>query len=152
MRTYVRMRHCKKCSRVLPLSEFPVRSSKTCSPCSYCRDCQREYSRQHYRANRIRHNKRRYINQLRYKAENRRNLFNYFSNHGCVDCGEKDPLVLEFDHVRGNKSGDISSMVTRPVRWKRILEEIEKCEVRCANCHRRKTARDFKWFKADGGA
>jgi hypothetical protein len=36
--------------------------------------------------------------------------------------------------------------------WARILEELQKCDVRCANCHRRKTARDFKWFKSDSGA
>jgi hypothetical protein len=36
--------------------------------------------------------------------------------------------------------------------WNRILAEIAKCQVRCANCHRRKTARDFKWFKTDFGA
>jgi hypothetical protein len=61
-------------------------------------------------------------------------------------------MVLEFDHVRGVKVRNISEMVRGKFSWRRILEEIEKCEVRCANCHRRKTARDFKWFKIDIGA
>jgi hypothetical protein len=57
-----------------------------------------------------------------------------------VDCGETDPVVLEFDHVR-DKLKDIGYMVTVGFSWSAIQLEIEKCEVRCANCHRRKTAR-----------
>ena len=140
------------CARVLPLSEFPVRSTTTSSPSSYCWECQRAYSREHYRRNKVRHNERRYANQLRYKAENRKNVFEYLLAHSCVDCGESDPLVLEFDHVRGEKSGNISVMVASGLSWGRIRREIEKCDVRCANCHRRKTARDFKWFRSDFGA
>jgi hypothetical protein len=34
--------------------------------------------------------------------------------------------------------------------WPTILKELSKCDVRCANCHRRRTARDFKWFRASG--
>lgn len=40
----------------------------------------------HYRKNKDRHNQRRYINQLRYKAENREKLLQYLAAHGCVDC------------------------------------------------------------------
>jgi len=28
-----------------------------------------------------------------------------------------------------------------------ILEEINKCVIRCSNCHRKKTAKDFSWYK-----
>ncbi len=48
------------------------------------------------------------------------------------------PLVLEFDHLR-NKAFNIGEGFAERV-WKTILEEIEKCEVVCANCHRRRTA------------
>lgn len=30
--------------------------------------------------------------------------------------------------------------------WARVWEEIQKCEVRCANCHRRRTAKQFGWY------
>lgn len=57
---------------------------------------------------------------------------------GCVDCGEKDFDVLEFDHVRGEKSGTVAQfMRSGPSR---LYAEIDKCEVRCANCHRKVTA------------
>jgi hypothetical protein len=60
-----------------------------------------------------------------------------------VDCGESDPVVLDFDHVRGSKRFSIAIAVTLGYPWETLLREIEKCEVRCANCHRRKTARQM---------
>jgi hypothetical protein len=67
---------------------------------------------------------------------------------GCVDCGEKNPIVLEYDH-----SGDflkidrISRMIVDKINLFIIKEEIRKCVVRCANCHRIKTAKDRGWHK-----
>lgn len=64
----------------------------------------------------------------------------------CVDCGESDPIVLEFDHVRGQKLGAISVMVCNGLGVEKISSEIDKCDIRCANCHRRVTAkRDNFW-------
>jgi len=48
--------------------------------------------------------------------------------------------VLEFDHVRGQKVKNVADLVKDGVRWSLIDEEIGKCDVRCANCHRRRTA------------
>ena len=67
-------------------------------------------------------------------------LIAYLLEHPCVDCGEADPLVLDFDHVRGKKTLDVNRMINYRYGWNRILEEIEKCEVRCCLCHRRQTA------------
>ncbi len=58
----------------------------------------------------------------------------------CVDCGEPDPIVLEFDHVRGEKRADVDSLITVGCSRALLLAEIAKCDVRCANCHRRRTA------------
>ncbi|WP_413319571.1 hypothetical protein AA0Z99_03710 [Agrococcus sp. 1P02AA] len=54
---------------------------------------------------------------------------------GCVDCGRSDIRVLEFDHVRGVKVASVGSMVRRGRALVVIRAEIEKCEVRCRNCH-----------------
>ncbi|MBD2564531.1 HNH endonuclease [Nostoc linckia FACHB-391] len=62
----------------------------------------------------------------------------------CVDCGEADPIVLEFDHIQQKKYG-ISRMVYAGMGVDSISKEIEKCEVRCANCHRRATAKRSGW-------
>lgn len=58
---------------------------------------------------------------------------------GCADCGEKDPDVLDFDHV-GPKLSNISAMVNHCAPIERIRAELKRCQVRCANCHRRVTA------------
>jgi hypothetical protein len=63
----------------------------------------------------------------------------YLAKHPCVDCGEMDIIVLEFDHVREVKIGNICDMVRAGSRIKKIQEEIDKCDVRCANDHRRRT-------------
>lgn len=68
----------------------------------------------------------------------------YKEKHGCQDCGETDPVVLEFDHIRGDKVSDVSRLIQTNASIKAIWEEIAKCEVVCANCHKRRTARRIK--------
>lgn len=58
----------------------------------------------------------------------------------CTDCGVRyPPYVMDFDHVRGVKIIDLSNV--RRAKWSfaKIQEEIDKCEVVCANCHRIRT-------------
>jgi len=61
---------------------------------------------------------------------------NYLENKSCVDCGNSDIRVLEFDHVRGVKLYHVSHMVTKAYKLELIKDEIDKCEIRCCNCHR----------------
>ena len=74
-------------------------------------------------------------------ARNSQLIFDYLLEHPCVDCGESDVVVLEFDHVQGEKKYNISDLARRYSSWKTVKAEIDKCEVRCANCHRRITAK-----------
>lgn len=70
----------------------------------------------------------------------RANLVNWYKQaHPCVDCGEADPEVLDFDHVRGEKLVDVCHARRRKLSV--LWAEIQKCEVVCANCHRRRTRR-----------
>ena len=57
---------------------------------------------------------------------------------GCVDCGENNHIVLDFDHLR-DKKYNISQMVHEGFSWVAIMKEVAKCEVVCANCHRIRT-------------
>lgn len=70
----------------------------------------------------------------------------YKLDNPCVDCGEADPIVLDFDH-RGDKVCAVSQMSGRGWSLRRLFAEIAKCDVRCANCHRRKTAIAQEWFR-----
>jgi len=78
------------------------------------------------------------------RDKNRNYVLEYLSGHPCVDCGETDPVVLEFDHVR-DKDKKISDLIN--YSHNRLKEEILKCEVRCSNCHKRKTSKEQNWYK-----
>lgn len=116
----------------------PDRSGKRYS---HCYECQKRYRREHYR--RVPGP---YIERAKLRTQEfRRRVYQYLSEHPCVDCGETDPIVLEFDHEPGNKVDIISRMVQQRA-WNATLAEIAKCSVRCANCHRRKTAERAGWY------
>lgn len=75
-------------------------------------------------------------------------VIEYLKEHPCVDCGETDPIVLDFDHVRGVKRQHVTYMISHQWGKQSVLDEIEKCDVRCANCHRRRTAQTQGWARA----
>ncbi len=56
----------------------------------------------------------------------------------CKNCKENHPSCLEFHHIGDDKEHHVGRMPNEGYSVKRILEEIEKCEVLCANCHRKK--------------
>lgn len=145
------MKQCSKCTRVWPLSHYQVRSAEQGTYRGVCRACRRLYNASYYMSNAGKYKEFRRQNQPRYRQQRRELLLGYLQGKRCLDCGEADVLVLEFDHVRGKKTADVATMLSHYC-WARIVEELEKCEIRCANCHRRKTARDFKWFKGNFGA
>ncbi len=91
-----------------------------------------------------------YARQAEYRLRNRTNAIEYLSEHPCVDCGESDMCVLDFDHIDPDtKSFTVSRRLSGSTNsWKTILAEIQKCEVRCANCHRRRTAQQQEWYKS----
>lgn len=70
---------------------------------------------------------------------NRRLVYSYLRVHPCVDCGESDADLLDFDHVRGVKRDSVSRMVLDRLSWMTLFREIAKCVVRCVVCHRKKT-------------
>jgi hypothetical protein len=79
-------------------------------------------------------------NNARYRVEHRR-LIRALKSKPCKDCRKKYPYyVMDFDHVRGRKVANVGSMSGG---WSKraVMKEIAKCEVVCANCHRKRTHR-----------
>jgi hypothetical protein len=134
-------KRCSTCRELKPLSEFNRYRKAPDGHQWSCRECNRRY---HY-ANLDRHMAR--IRQRRQEVteRNQRLVLEYLADHPCADCGESDPIVLEFDHLR-DKRANISALTRNGESW-RLLEEIAKCEVRCANCHRRITAIRGGWYR-----
>jgi hypothetical protein len=64
----------------------------------------------------------------------------------CVDCGTGDPLVLQSDHREG-MAKDVGWLVSSGSRSALIAQELNKCNARCANCHRRRTAYEGNWYR-----
>jgi len=143
------MKKCPKCMMWLELDAFARRRGPL-GLSSYCKSCQSEYCKSHYRRNAAKHNRRRYFNQKNYRLRNARLLREYLADKACLDCGEKDLRVLEFDHVRGEKRANVTELCGAGVSWRRIAAEIAKCDIRCANCHRRKTVRERGWWRSVG--
>ena len=90
-----------------------------------------------------------YEAQKKHRVKIRTKLFEFLSTKSCVDCGEKDPIVLDFDHTDPSKKfKPISKLLSGHWSWVSVENEIKKCKIRCANCHRRKTYTQQKsWGK-----
>ncbi len=139
------MKECKWCNKLKTLSAYTKNKREKDGYRRTCRECSTTYERARYQGNplvRVRQAK----GQTDKLYRNRLFLYNYLKYHPCVDCGEPDPIVLEFDHVRGEKKAAISQLVAQCNAIATIQKEIDKCEVRCANCHRRKTSKQFSWY------
>lgn len=134
---------CSKCRAVKPESEFSKNRVKKDGLQAYCKPCHREANQYRNRTewNRQWQKKRREVNKEKF--------FEWLSLHPCIDCGETDIVVLELDHIKpkGGKKHTVSLMISSNLKWETVFTEIQKCVVRCANCHRRKTAGDFNYRK-----
>jgi len=138
---------CPKCGQTKVEEQFNWRNKEENKKQSLCRECQRDINIRHYRAHKQEYKDRARKRNNRIKKENSFHLFEYLQDKKCIDCGEPDPLVLDFDHVRQTKQSNVAWMVHGGYAWKSILQEITKCDIRCANCHRRKTALQQGWMK-----
>ncbi len=124
-------RQCRKCGIPKPRSEFSTRNKtgRKPAPYSWCRTCENESARERHR--------------LVFDAVTAIKL-----ERGCIDCGYRtDPAALEFDHLPGcEKLFSISQgCTTRSLE--KVLAEIEKCEVVCANCHAIRTVTRSPWAR-----
>lgn len=133
---------CCRCKLSKDLDLFNNYSSSKDGKQPHCRECASAY----YKGNAIQHKSNVSRRNKKVRAFVQENVRMYLESHPCVDCGEIDPIVLEFDHMdRSSKLKAIGDM--SGYSWDVILAEIQKCEVRCANCHRRKTATQMGWYK-----
>jgi hypothetical protein len=140
------MKQCSICKEEKSLDLFNKNKTKKDGYQTMCKPCSQARSRKYYKDNHDKQLKEVYKRKRKVVKEHRHFLFDFYKNNPCVDCGETDPIVLELDHQR-DKVMEVSRMVNNGWSKNKVLDEIAKCEVRCANCHRRKTAKDQGWYK-----
>lgn len=138
-------KRCSTCHLALPLTEYNRRAAAPDGLQARCRSC----SRQWYVDNETEHKANVRARNDRVRAELATRLKTYLLEHPCVDCGEPDIRVLDFDHEDPcQKLANVHRLVAGSHSWERVAAEIAKCSVRCANCHRRRTAEMFGYWRA----
>ena len=131
------VKKCSKCNLEKSLDDFNKKSDRRLQP--YCRDCDNAHAREYYKKNRDRV-KSQISSARKIRVANlSKEIRKLKESTPCAECGINYPYyVMDFDHVRGKKSGNVSHMINSAVT-KKVREEIEKCEIVCSNCHRQRT-------------
>lgn len=134
------MKVCSTCRRSLPLDAFNLRSASPDRRQAVCRECNAVRSRRYYTENLEKHRRAVADQVARTRAKNLERIGAFLLEHPCVDCGEADLRVLDFDHRDGSdKTGEVMKLAKAAYSWARVMDEIAKCDVRCRNCHAKVT-------------
>ena len=120
------LKECYVCKEVKKLKFFAEKSSGK-SYYKYdnlCLGCRKNYKKEWH---------------LKRNIDVRVFLYDYRIKQGCIDCGIKDPRVLEFDHLKNKKFNLGKAHMIRGLKLSELKKEVKKCVVRCSNCHKIKT-------------
>ena len=110
---------CSRCRQEKPTAAFANVASRKNGRQAYCRPCAVEYAHE--------------------RNEARRKVLDALKSAPCTDCGNQyPPVCMDFDHI-GEKLFSIAKARSRGMDWQKVLDEIAKCELVCANCHRVRT-------------
>ncbi len=134
----MRKKRCPKCDQPKHVNQFGWKNQAKGLRDVYCRTCRRTYNRSHYDRN-----KSAYRARNRRANERQREWLRTLKVGPCVDCRKKyPPCVMDFDHR--DPTGKIANVSVMIQRWnskKKVLAEIAKCDLVCANCHRLRTCK-----------
>lgn len=123
-------RRCPRCRDDVLLEQFSSYTRKGKTVYTWCKECNRKYARGRPATARA----------LGLIAQ-KRVLVEEIKKGPCADCENRFPSpAMDLDHVRGDKTTDISKMVGQSYSMEALVEELTKCELVCANCHRIRTA------------
>jgi hypothetical protein len=129
---------CSKCLLLLPETDFyrktPTNLRSDCKSCHKL--TMRSRSKEHYNENKEYYRKR----NERSRKELAQLIKQYKIKHNiCTDCKlPHPPWRLEFDHIDPKlKTAEVSTLTS--FSKEKILKEISKCQIVCANCHRDRT-------------
>ena len=146
--TEPKTKKCKGCGRKKKIARFPWLSRKLGRRHSVCEPCRGEKRNEYYSANVgifVARNRRRYLRIISFVHE--------LKSKPCTDCGRSfPPECMDFDHRDSTSKVDKVSRLAQNCGSKsKILEEIAKCDLVCANCHRIRTKRRSDERRKQGG-
>src|SRR5215467_4606455 len=121
-------RTCPACRRSLDEADFNFKDRAIGRRQSHCRDCTRAQVRAHYAENTPYYLEKTRLRNIAERTSLLERLLAHLRAHPCVDCGETDPVVLDFDHVdRTDKTSEVAVLVRRRLAWRIIRDEIARC-------------------------
>ena len=125
---------CTKCKRELPITEFRWKNKAKGLTHSQCKECQKAQEKIHYQESKERRD------AVRETADSQKagnlGVVDTAKAAGCKKCGDKRFYVLDFHHRDpSQKEGTINHMI-KSASYSKLVEEVNKCDVLCANCHR----------------
>jgi hypothetical protein len=129
---------CSRCKKKKPVEQFPWKSKAEGTRISYCAPCRGQYNREYYSKNPAQ--------RVLITKRNRDRIYVFLDEmkqQPCKDCKNTfPPCAMEFDHLNPKtKLGTIARLVHEGASKERLLKEIKKCDLVCANCHRLRTCR-----------
>lgn len=124
------MKKCSKCGELKPISEFAINKLRKDGHASDCKSCRKIYRDKHYQE----HKEYYKTKAAEYKKKKTVEFEEYKSTLKCEICGESRPWCLDFHHVNPDeKEKEVVKLIESP---RKLEEEIKKCRVLYANCHR----------------
>jgi len=127
-------KRCYECKKLKLLKCFSLSASKKDGYCTQCKLCHKEFVRKNYLKN-----KEKVLKQVAQRKEEYRKWYASLKNKPCTDCKKEYPsYVMDFDRL-SDKKFQISFAAKHGWAKEKILKEISKCEIVCANCHRIRT-------------
>lgn len=135
---------CSKCKKELSIDNFRWKNKSLGKLHSQCKNCQKEAEKIRYTLSKERQNN--VLSTAIKQKQQNIELVDKYKQCGCQKCGEKRPYLMEFHHINPqNKKNTIAHMI-KSSSLQNLKEEIEKCVVLCANCHR-----EFHYFEKEKG-
>ena len=142
-------KECPRCRLTKPIAKFGSRRGESAAQ-AYCRLCNMEYQKQYYVDNRTTALKKAGDRKIRQRKILTNFLTTYLKDNHCVNCGNDNIVVLEFDHLDPSlKSFSISDAISNGTSLTRLMKELRKCQVLCRNCHGIKTQQDQGSWRMD---
>lgn len=141
-------KQCANCQESKPYTQFNRAKKNPDGHAHKCTACSRPYAKRYYEANRERVKDSQTASLEESIRVKREYLIEHYKRNPCVDCGTDNVLVLQSDH-QSDKKYEISRLINSGYSLQVLVDELNKCVTRCANCHQIITAKAFKFWRLE---